>query len=119
MSDDDGTPQWFIACAHGGIEGGCRECYDHPEIVRPPLQPFVVRERPEPAIVHEYTCGAIQAGAMVVRCSTCGCIRQHDRPHDFVADIQLRGWICYCGIFNGEEKERQNECRTCQARRPM
>ena len=77
------------------------------------------RLRRESEIVHEYTCGAVQAGAMVVRCSTCGCVRQHDRPHDYVADLQLRGWFCYCGIFNGEEKERQIECRTCGAVRPL
>lgn len=68
--------------------------------------------------VELYTCGAIQACAMVVTCE-CGLIRQHDRPHDYVADVQLRGWICYCGIFNGEEKERMTTCRTCGAPRPI
>lgn len=27
--------------------------------------------------------------------------------------ITLRGWRCQCGIFNGEEKDKRDECRTC------
>ena len=27
--------------------------------------------------------------------------------------IYLKGWKCACGIFNGEEKERRSECRSC------
>lgn len=71
-----------------------------------------------PDICFAYTCGAVQAGSMVVLCD-CGCVRQHDRPHDFAADVQLKGWFCWCGIFNGEEKERLNICRTCGVARPM
>ncbi len=91
-----------------------------------PLKPFATIDlvdglqpvRGVNEIAFAYACGAVQAGTMVVLCD-CGCVRQHDRPHDYVADIQLRGWNCYCGIFNGEEKERQGSCRTCGAPRPM
>ncbi len=69
-------------------------------------------------IAFAYACGAVQAGSMIVLCA-CGCVRQHDRPHDYVADIQLRGWTCWCGAFNGEETGRREACRTCEAARPM
>ena len=69
-------------------------------------------------ISFEYACGAVQARAMIVRCH-CGLVRQHDRPHGFIADVQLRGWQCSCcGVFNGEEKERRELCRTCETKRP-
>ncbi len=30
----------------------------------------------------------------------------------------IKGWFCKCGIFNGEEKERLNNCRCCSQERP-
>lgn len=65
-----------------------------------------------------YTCGAVEAGKMIVQCD-CGLVRQSDRAHGHVADVQLRGWNCRsCRVFNGEEKERLTSCRSCGSARP-
>lgn len=34
-----------------------------------------------------------------------------------VPTLSLRGWFCLCGIFNGEEKELRQQCRTCSRSR--
>jgi hypothetical protein len=45
---------------------------------------------------------------------TCATRPHHERcPVRPPENIVLRGWICVCGIFNGEEKERRSACRCC------
>lgn len=65
------------------------------------------------------TCGVITAGSRIVLCA-CGCVRETGKPHAFLAEL-TKGWVCpksECGVFNGEEKERRETCRTCEAKRP-
>lgn len=49
------------------------------------------------------------------RCSRCGVLSKAEPP----TGILLPGWTCpACRIFNGEQKERLEICRSCDAPRP-